>query len=252
MKKERKYFILVVLMICGALLSFLPILNIFIKNNIVDVLVTIFASLGGGLLCSAFVSFLVEKFNEKRDKKATENDKDFVLRRAKLNLRILIERERNCLSNFLNEVHKSTTITLQTAINDLVLIINDIENQIANQLTQNIVIDSNYFKNKDKKEKFLFVDSLPYYKGLRNSLVYLSDNSMLFYTHRILDNKSIDKINEAIFTLEQIIYECENKNYELLLAMKQMFFNDLKELCVIFKINLKAEIKVFKLDNNNA
>lgn len=254
MKKEekRKYKILINLIVFGVVSSLSPVVNLFVENDIVDVIVTIFASLGGGLLCSAIVSLLVEKFNEIRDLKQLEKERDFITRWAKLNLRILIERERNYLFKFLNESNKKISITLQTAIEDLVVLAEEIEKDIVNKITQNIVIDVNYLKNKDKKEKYLFSYSLPYYKGLRNSLVYLSDNAMLFYTQRIFDDKVIDKLNEVICTTEQIICECENKNYELLLEMKQIFFNDLKELCDIFKINLKSEIRVLKLDNNNA
>lgn len=249
MKKieRKKYSILIWLIVCGVILSLLPMLNIFFDNNIVGVIVTILSSLGGGVLCSAIVSLLVEKFNEKRDLKKVENERSFITRLSKFNLRILIERERSYLPNFLIESNKRTIITVQTAINELVSVSEDIENDIANQLTKNIVIDGNYLKNKEKKEKYLFFYSLPYYKGFLNSLVYLSDNSMLCYTHGIFTETEIDKIKEVIFTLEQIIYECENKNYELLIENKQIFFNDLKELCNIFKIDLNTEIRSYKL-----
>lgn len=245
--KKKKYDTLIVLIVCGVILSLLPVVNIFFDNIIVAVIVTIFSPLGGGVLCSAIVSLLVEKFNEKRDLKKIETERGFIARHSKFNLRILIERERNYLPNFLNESNKKTTITVQAAINELVSTSEDIENDIANQLTKNTVIDGNYLKNKEKKGKYLFFYSLPYYKGFRNSLVYLSDNSMLCYTHGIFTDTEIDKIKEVIFTLDQIIYECENKNYELLIEWKQIFFNDLKELCKIFKIDLNTEIRSYKL-----
>ena len=227
MKKNIKYITLIFTIILGLALI---LSTIWYQTN--NLAVTIVASIGSGVLCSAIVSILVEYFNEKRDISNKLQIKYSVFDMLKNDLIYLLTQECKYSSYYLvieNQSKKSNIIKISAGeiIEKIIKNLSLINDTIQKEFQEHTIhINSEWLKNNQEKDKTLYYYILPYYRRVKADINNILSNQILLLTQNTLSKDEIDFLKTCEFIIDDIIQFSESESRELLIEVKEAFYKE--------------------------
>lgn len=198
----------------GGLLSALILCDLL---GIPDWLSTVFsflAMLGGGVFCSALVSYLIEKQNEIREKKQKDAQRKYLLDAVMHGFMRLCEREMAELSCYYSnhilgqrEKYKREIFPLETVGQNVCSLLSKIEQDEDRKRKENTEIFTSVQSMESQKAKKYHLVSAnnPYYDSLLKSLTNLSADFALFLSSGIFTEKDIDNLKSLTSDVEDVI-----------------------------------------------
>lgn len=206
----------------------------------VVVLMNIFAMLGSGLVCSAVVSWFVEINNEKRERENINRQRLFALSEISNNIKYLIRNEMRNLSAFLLvQEEKKRKVRKGTAS------IEECTNNLHNMLLRvNSIIKTDY-KPSELKERLLFNDIVPIYQSLNRSLLTILNDSPVYFVNGVLDEASIEKMQQLQGLLNEIISLSYSSSTEEAIEAKLEFSQEVLEMLSYMYIDIKQNMTYF-------
>ena len=246
MKKGFYYWMFLI----GGVLSALMLLDLLCIPNWVSILCSFFAMLGGGVLCSAFVSFLIEKQNNVREKKLKESQRDYLLKSVRSNFSRLCERELAELSYYYSNYvlgRKDKVITEKVPIREvgrriceLLTKIEELEEQERNA-TKEIVITLEKIDMENIKRKHLVSNNMIYYDYLLRALTSISTDSVWLYSSGVFCDTDVEGIEYLSMEIQDVIrFSGDFDLYDgTTLVMKKCLFERIHDILAL--INMSSE-----------
>lgn len=230
----------------GLILTLLPLVTICTNhcpNQTVSIVINILATIGSGILCSAIVSFIIEKSNNNRTLKLKKEQQKYILLSIKTSLLNLLSLEYRDLSEYLtlsNTKNRYKIIRNEIEIEKVLNHINNCLNQITKDLptlylTSN-VIDKNYIKRIKRRNQLAFENKLPYYERLNKELLKIYEDSNLYYISEIFSEEQLKNIHDIQIDVDSIILFSNENGLESLFEYKQIFIKDIINTLNLFDI----------------
>ena len=231
----------------GGLLSALLFVEIFTIPEWLSVTVSFFSMLGGGVLCSALVSFLIEKQNSERDRKQKEEQRTYCLSAVKSGFERLCERELAQLSIYYtkyvignNEKWKREEISFEKVTDTICALLAGIENYEKKKAKEEreLVITLETLEVDKSKKSMLALANKPCYDFLLNALERLSNDFPLYLSSGILSKQDVDTLNSLIVDLRDILIFSSEDTYDegTIMVFKKDLFEKSKEIAVVLNI----------------
>lgn len=237
----RKYKILIFLIICGVLLSFIPIITLFYNSKSFSVLSTIFASIGAGVLCSSIVPMILEVCNDKRNKEKINQQRNVALNSLKDNIFSLLHNESYNISYFLNQFNDNAKIKrkemdIKSLSIKLSLQITEIKSYLTENFFERKIIDEKHLIISNNIDKYLCSNALANYERIQSSLYELVANKYTYFKDEIFTEDEFALLNYFDSYMRDIANESKNKDVMMLLEDKELFYKDLSKLTTLLGI----------------
>lgn len=241
------------MVVVGGFLSLAMLLDLFDIPAWASTVCAWLSMLGGGVLCSALVSWSFEKQNQQREQKQKNAQKEYLLKSVKDGFQRLCEREFFMLSCFWtthiqNEGYKlrRETFALKTVGQNICDLLTKIEKHEENKRNSDeiIVITLESMKFDEIKKKQLASGNMVYYNSMLQSLTELLDEAPLFLSSGIFSNTDIENLKSIRGDIQDVI--SFSSDYELedgtLIAFKKILFEKTEEIMTMLDIPADTQI----------
>lgn len=203
--------------------------------------------LGGGVFCSAFVSYLIEKQNEARENKRKGAQREYLLNAVKHNFMRLCEREQAELSCYYSKYVLGRTTQYRRELIPIGTIgrnVYDLLNAIAKDEEERrkeekeIIITAESMEFDRIKRHHIAAATSPYYEFLLKSLTGLSADFALFLSAEIFTEKNIEDFKAFISDIENVIMFSSDMDLDdgTVLEIKKVLFEKMDDLLVALNI----------------
>ncbi len=233
----------------GAIATLLSILNIWLCETW-QVIINIIAMLGGGVFCSAIVSWIIEENNKKIQREEKLNQRKFVLRSFVGRLKTYLHWEIHQLSQYcMIEIDDSLKYKrcLECSIEE---VISMLQEHIAKtkitieRIHQSTNISPEYLSKKQQVEGLLYKDIVFLLKKLEEEIAFVLTNDNLYYINDLLDNNAVKTMSEMHIKITDIINLSEGECLDLVLELKKDFFDKLDDFLTSLGVNLNEKMNV--------
>lgn len=212
----------------------------------------ILAMLGSGVFCSAVVSWIIDKQNQKVSNKRREEQRNFILSSAQRSIVNIYKRELTELSIYhtnyiLKEKGKwiKSELTLSEMGKKIVSLLNEIkEFENTQVITADMtVIDSDYIRREDHKYPHLAKNTRFYYESLYQDMQYIISQADSYFINEIFDKKQIEEFKLFTWDIQDnVSFSSEQEVFDgTLLETKLTFFEKTDEIISLLKIFDKKE-----------
>ena len=189
MSKHKKYIIMIAI---GLALTLSLIITIWLpEDHWGTVVLNIFAMIGSGVLCSAIVSWIIERNNDKVLDIAHQRQREFFFHSLQVDIDRLIVFELRNLSEYVllteEGIKKSerNEWSRKIIIKKLQNYVDQITNSIETLYQSPRVFDDTYFEQVNQRNKLAF-NTLVYYRYLDSTLKLLLGESNLYFINGVL------------------------------------------------------------------
>ena len=212
----------------------------------------VLAMLGSGIFCSAIVSLIIDKQNQKVSVEKIEEQRNFILSSSQRNIVNLYKRELTELSIYhtnyiLKEKGKwiKQELTLSEIGEEIVSLLNKIKEFENKQVitADMTVIDSDYIKREEKKYPHLAKNTRLYYENLYQDIQRIISQADSYFINDIFDKKQIDDFKMFAWEVQDnLSFSSEQEVFDgTLLETKLTFFEKTDEIISLLKISDKKE-----------
>lgn len=237
------------MIVCGVVVALLAILNIWVCDNW-KIIINIISTLGGGVVCSAIVSWLVEASNDKRLKEERKRQREYILSSLKFNLNLLLRLEVRCMSAYSilieNEDNKevvSSKITIKEACLKIKGYLEKINNStVIRHGLINDKTDSDYLKRVGVRNNFAYGNTLSSYTHIFNILSNIMEESNNYYIGGVFDKEIIEAIKGMQVDVNSIIQYSNENSLDLLVEFKHIFYANVLGYLDTLKIDINEII----------
>ena len=247
MSKHKKYIIMIAV---GLALTLSLIITIWLpEDHWGTVVLNIFAMIGSGVLCSAIVSWIIERNNDKVLDIAHQRQREFFFHSLQVDIDRLIVFELRNLSEYVllteEGIKKSerNEWSRKIIIKKLQNYVDQITNSIETLYQSPRVFDDTYFEQVNQRNKLAF-NTLVYYRYLDSTLKLLLGESNLYFINGVLTEeqaKGIQYMQQAI----QDVMRVPEDDLDTFFEMKRLFFGELCGYMHLFEIDLSKTIKCY-------
>ena len=247
---KNKYFIMI---LSGAVLTFLLFNKLFGEIPMwLTIGLDVLAMLGSGVFCSAIVSLIIDKQNQKVADEKREEQRIFILDSSQRSIVNLYKRELTEFSIYhtnyiLKEKGKwiKQELTLSEIGEEIVSLLNKIkEFENTQVITADMtVIDSDYIKREEKKYPHLAKNTRLYYENLYQDIQRIISQADSYFINDIFDKKQIDDFKMFAWEVQDnLSFSSEQEVFDgTLLETKLSFFEKTDEIISLLKISDKKE-----------
>lgn len=95
-----------------------------------------------------------------------------------------------------------------------------------------------------KKDKALFEEMRPYYERLKTYMMIIIEKKEVYLMNELLTQSDFNDLQGFLFLIDDMITYCVNKNTELLIEHKKMFFEDITKLGNIVLVDMNHTFKI--------
>lgn len=231
----------------GGLLSALILCDLLGIPGWLSTVFSFLAMLGGGVFCSALVSYLIEKQNEIREKKQKDAQRQYLLDAVKHGFMRLCEREMAELSCFYSnhvlgqkEKYRREIFPLETVGQNVCDLLSKIEQEEDRTRKENkeIIISLQSLEFEKAKKHHIISANKPYYDSLLKSLTSLSADFALFLSSGIFTEKDIDNMKALTSDVEDVIMFSSDIELDdgTILVIKKVLFEKTIEIMAALNI----------------
>ena len=216
------------------------------------VIINIVSIIGSGVLCSAIVSWFVEKSNKKQNIETAKEQRKFILGTLCAQVKSILSWEIRALSQYshirVSGERKIILIesTIEEGIEVLKSILKELNQDIDSMYQFSKNIDSEYLERRRLKSAYLCEELMPYYKAIHKTLLSVIENSSMYLLGEILNQKDIEILNDFEHIVECIIWRCESDDNSIILAYKKRFAENLLKYFECIGVDLKGKIEYGK------
>ena len=204
-----------------------------------------FAMLGGGIFCSAIVSWLIDMQNKRIEASRRKQQRAFILAAVKDGFIRLLERELLEISSYHSKYlssGKRTFVAKKSTITKVCVHIVDMLNDIGNDEEQQkrvIVITPELMVQDNDKIKHILKNNLPYYENLHQHLLKVSTSYDLFLIDGIFNEQQIGLFNDLLSeVLDVLSYKSADGTEDgAIIVIKRMFFEKISQWFEVFDIS---------------
>lgn len=231
---QSKYFYITLVIIIGLLLTMI-FSNIYIDCDIVF-------AIGSGIFGSAFVTLLIEILNDIRENKNIKRQKKFTFSDIKADIKFILEHEISNFSNYCyiytnRETIQKKSVTIADILTDLDNYADKINNFIFEDCQlKDKIIDENWLKNANNKDKYLCLDAVPYYERLLQSVNKIIGNKDLYLNFKVINETDYDEIKLFGILLQYVVIYSNSKSRDYTIEMKKQLFEQIPKLFRLLNI----------------
>ena len=246
---KKKYLIMTIIGIVLTALLFLKLINDMPK--MVTLVIEVLSMLGGGIFCSAIVSWIIDIQNQEEIKRIREEQRAFILKglqRRIINLYTYELRElsvyyANYISNEKGKLIKKE-LMMKEISEEIILRINKIIEFEENLINNDAItcIDSMYTEREERKHR-LVKNVLLYYNDLYEELKRLENVADNYFVNNILSPDQMEKLKKIIYVVhENILFSTEsNLSDDTFWAIKSAFYENTDEIVSLLQIGDRKE-----------
>lgn len=245
----KKYVLLALLMVIGGVLSFAAFLALLNVCEPWKLFFQIVSSLGNGIFASAIITLLIEKGNDKRMKSKISEQKEYLLSDIRFMLPTILRNEIRTMSDYIatSKNNKSKMKTSDINFPSMLYSAQDLLNIINLEISNNNDIRVFTFDSIEqihKKDKALFEEMRPYYERLKTYMMIIIEKKEVYLMNELLTQSDFNDLQGFLFLIDDMITYCVNKNTELLIEHKKMFFEDITKLGNIVLVDMNHTFKI--------
>lgn len=243
--------------VCGGLASCAMFFNLLNPPPWLETTLSFISMIGGGVLCSALVTLIIEIQNDNRDKKRCEEQRLLLLADVKYRLFDIYKKEAKVLSWYYNKHvlnEQYTYVEHDISCKELVVFLSLLTDKLYKEEQKNASYDFDnprevVKKSKDKKA-CLVTHTQNSYNYLLTSLNKLSNEFPLLVTCGILNEDSIKALKHMSLTIEYILSYTNPAHYEIEFALfeKKYFFDEAEQYLQVLNISNQETINCFFKD----
>ena len=231
----------------GGILSLSMLMDLFDIPESLSIICAFLSMIGGGVLCSALVSFLIEKQNEARNKKQKMDMREYSLKSVKHDFERLCEREFAQLSCYYSryilgreDKFQRESFSIATISRNVYMLLSEIENNEDDKRkeTTEIIISMETLEFEEKKKYHLMSANLPYYKAMLQSLVNLSSDFALFLSSGVFSDKDIEELKSFTSDIQDVLTFSSDIEMDdgTILVMKGMIYEKAADILILLNI----------------
>ena len=256
--KKKSYFWL---FFVGSMLSLLMLTEcIYNIPEKLSVFFSFLSVIGSGVFCSALVTCLVEKQNEKNEKKQKDAQREYLLTSVRDGFVRLCERELFELSTYyFRGIKKYTgkpireTILIKDVGEKICSVIEKIEeyeDEILNS-DEVFVKTDDTLKLSEEKMRRLISNSIIYYESLLQHITNLSNNFPLCLSSGIFCENQIDDMRTFMGDIQDVIrFSSESDLYDgTLLEFKKILFKRTVEILQMLDMTSESTVSCYTISN---
>ncbi len=257
----KKYVLLALLIAIGGVLSFAAFLSLLKICESWKVFFQIVSSLGNGIFASAIITLLIEKGNDKRLKSKISEQKEYLLSDIRFMMPTILRNEIRTMSEYIaiSKNNKSKMKTSNENFSSMLYsaqkLLETINDYHLNELMtySNGVFSVEDIKHLQKKDKVLFEEMCPYYERLKKYVMIIIEKKEIYLMNDLLTQSDFDNLQGFVYLIDDMITYCVNKNIELLIDYKNMFFKEIIKLgdIVLGDTNHTFMISQFETDDQD-
>ena len=206
-----------------------------------------FASvIGSGIFCSALVTYLVEKQNEKHEERQKEIQQKYALDSVQRKFIRLCEREYKELSCYYSKYILKTKdsliredLSIKTVTQKVHYLLTEIEKYEENQKDEEIGITKESLELSDIRWHYLVTSKLDIYKSLIELLMRLLDDTAVYISLSIFDNERIQNLRYLACEIQDIVNFSSDTLLDdgSIIVFKKLFFEHANETLTNLKIS---------------
>lgn len=245
----KKYVLLALLMVIGGVLSFAAFLALLNVCEPWKLFFQIVSSLGNGIFASAIITLLIEKGNDKRMKSKISEQKEYLLSDIRFMLPTILRNEIRTMSDYIaiSKNNKSKMKTSDINFPSMLYSAQDLLNIINLEILNNNNIHVCTFDSIEqihKKDKALFEEMCPYYERLKTYIMIIIEKKEVYLMNELLTQSDFNDLQGFLFLIDDMITYCVNKNIELLIEYKKMFFEAITKFGNIVLVDMNHTFKI--------
>lgn len=216
----------------------------------------IISSLGNGVFASAIITLLIENGNDKRAESKISNQKKYLLSDIRLMLPTILHNEIRTMSEYIM-LNKNNTLRMKTRdanFSSMLYSVQNLLNNIKDLCTKELMTyGNNIFTVEDvkriqKKEKVLCEEMRPYYEKLKTYIMTIIEKKEIYLMNELLTQSDFDDLQGFLCLIDDMITYCVNKNIELLIEYKHMFFDDITKIANIVLVDMNRTFKITQFE----
>lgn len=245
----KKYVLLALLMVIGGVLSFAAFLTLLNVCEPWSLFFQIVSSLGNGIFASAIITLLIEKGNDKRMKSKISEQKEYLFSDIRFMLPTILRNEIRTMSNYIalsknnTSKMKASDINFPSMLYSAQCLLNIIHLETLNNNTIYVCTPDN-IEQLHKKDKALFEEMRPYYERLKTYIMIIIEKKEVYLMNELLTQSDFNDLQGFLCVIDDMITYCVNKNIELLIEYKKMFFEDIIKFGNIVLVDMNHTFKI--------
>lgn len=254
----KKYTLLWLLIAVGSILSFVVFLSLLNICESWKVFFQIISSLGNGIFASAIITLLIEKGNDKRMESKKCEQKGYLLSDIRFMLPTVLRNEIRTMSEYIaitrnnNSKPKTSDANFLSMLFSAQNMLQTIKDLHTDELMNygNRIFTFEDYKKLETREKVFFEDMCPYYEHLKKYVMIILERKEIYLMNELLAQSDFDNLHELLYLIDDMIIYCINKNIELLIEYKDMFFKNMFKLMDIALLDKNCTFKITQYERD--
>ena len=225
------------------------LLTILFSHNIYNI--DILFGVGSGIFGSAFVTLLIEILSDVRDNKKIFRQRKFVFADIKADIFLLLEYELSNFSSFCYLYSEREKLTKkEETIKNVLELLKDYGDKITQHIVDDhkpkevLVVDDNWMRMNNSKDKYLCSDALPYYERLLKNTLKIVEDKDFYLNMQVINENEYDEIKLLSILLQYVAGFSSAKSRDFTINMKEQFFEHLPKVFRLLGVDINQQIKI--------